>query len=217
MIKLVYSQEPPAYLYALIREGEGLKQDFKFAINDSRKIAISLSAFANTSGGTLLIGVKDNGKIAGVRSDEEFYMLEAAADLYTQPMPDIEVYEHEIDDKIVLEAKIFEAKQKGIMAKDAEGKYKAYVRIADENHLASPVHLALWQLQSENSSKKVVYTDKLQEALRIIKASGSIGLNPFCKEARLPRWECIKMLALLLHWELLECRLGEKGFEFDST
>ena len=27
--------------------------------------------FSNTDGGRLLIGVKDNGKIAGVRSDEE--------------------------------------------------------------------------------------------------------------------------------------------------
>ena len=58
------------YIRQLVSEGEHCHQDFKFEISDARKIARSLSAFANTEGGRLLIGVKDNGKIAGVRSDE---------------------------------------------------------------------------------------------------------------------------------------------------
>mgnify|MGYP000599236676 CR=1 FL=1 len=62
------------YIHALIAEGEHQQQDFKFEISDARKIAKTLSAFANTDGGRLLIGVKDNGKIAGVRSAEEKYM-----------------------------------------------------------------------------------------------------------------------------------------------
>ena len=66
------------YIHALIAEGEHQQQDFKFEISDARKIAKTLSAFANTDGGRLLIGVKDNGKIAGVRSEEEKYMIEAA-------------------------------------------------------------------------------------------------------------------------------------------
>ena len=73
------------YIHALIAEGEHQQQDFKFEISDARKIAKTLSAFANTNGGRLLIGVKDNGKIAGVRSEEEKYMIEAAAQLYCVP------------------------------------------------------------------------------------------------------------------------------------
>ena len=73
------------YIHALIAEGEHQQQDFKFEISDARKIAKTLSAFANTDGGRLLIGVKDNGKIAGVRSEEEKYMIEAAAQLYCIP------------------------------------------------------------------------------------------------------------------------------------
>jgi predicted HTH transcriptional regulator len=52
-------------LHKIISEGEHQTQDFKYAINDSKKIARSLAAFANTDGGRLLLGVKDNGKIAG--------------------------------------------------------------------------------------------------------------------------------------------------------
>ena len=56
------------YIHALIAEGEHQQQDFKFEISDARKIAKTLSAFSNTDGGRLLIGVKDNGKIAGRRA-----------------------------------------------------------------------------------------------------------------------------------------------------
>lgn len=73
------------HIQQLVSEGEHVHQDFKFAITDARKIAKSLSAFANTEGGRLLIGVKDNGKIAGIRSEEELYMIEAAATMYCKP------------------------------------------------------------------------------------------------------------------------------------
>ena len=63
----LYTMNSKDYIYKLIEEGEHQQQDFKFEISDARKIAKSLSAFSNTDGGRLLIGVKDNGKIAGVR------------------------------------------------------------------------------------------------------------------------------------------------------
>jgi predicted HTH transcriptional regulator len=71
------------FLKELIRGGENQRVDFKYCINDSRKIARTLSAFANTEGGILLLGVRDNGSIAGVNSDEEYYMIETAARIYT--------------------------------------------------------------------------------------------------------------------------------------
>ena len=64
----------------MIAEGEHQQQDFKTRIDDSRKIARTLVAFANADGGRLLIGVKDNGTVSGVRVDEELHMVEAAAE-----------------------------------------------------------------------------------------------------------------------------------------
>jgi predicted HTH transcriptional regulator len=69
-------------LHEYIKEGEHESQDFKFRIDDQKKIARTLSAFANTVGGRLLIGVKDNGKVVGVDPQEEFYMIEGAASLF---------------------------------------------------------------------------------------------------------------------------------------
>ena len=77
-VKPIHDKE---LLLEYIDEGEHVGQDFKYAISDSRKIARSISAFANNHGGRLLIGVKDNGAIAGVKSEEEFYMIEQAAQM----------------------------------------------------------------------------------------------------------------------------------------
>ena len=48
------------YLLSLIREGEHQQQDFKYRVADACKLAKSVSAFANTDGGRLLIGVRDD-------------------------------------------------------------------------------------------------------------------------------------------------------------
>ena len=49
------------YIQSLINEGEHQQQDFKYRVEDAVKLAKSVSAFANTDGGRLLIGVRDDG------------------------------------------------------------------------------------------------------------------------------------------------------------
>ena len=73
------------YLLGLIGEGEHQQQDFKYRVDDARKLAKSVSAFANTDGGRLLIGVRDDGFIAGVRKEGEIYVMHQAAYKYCQP------------------------------------------------------------------------------------------------------------------------------------
>ena len=80
-----------SYLKKLIANGENQQLDFKYCISDSRKIARTLSAFANTDGGRILIGVRDNGSIAGIKSDEEYYMVDTAVQLYCRPEIDFTI------------------------------------------------------------------------------------------------------------------------------
>ncbi|MEZ4998936.1 MAG: ATP-binding protein [Bacteroidales bacterium] len=85
------------YIHNLISGGEGVNLDFKYCISDPGKIARTLSAFSNTAGGKLLIGVRDNGSLAGVRSDEEYYMIDAAARLHCEPEVSIVTRTHTIN------------------------------------------------------------------------------------------------------------------------
>ena len=81
----------------LISQGEHLQQDFKYVISDARKIARTISAFANAAGGHLLIGVKDNGTIAGVRNEEDIFVVEQAAERYCRPPQHVEFAAYSID------------------------------------------------------------------------------------------------------------------------
>lgn len=192
------------YIQQLISEGEHVCQDFKFAISDARKIAKSLSAFANTQGGRLLVGVKDNGKIAGVRSEEEIYMIDAAASMYCQPPVQLENHIYKVEGKDVLEVRIAESDQKPICALDETGKAWAYVRIEDENILANPVHLNIWKHNRNDEKVIVTYSPREQELLTLLGQNGALTLNQCRKKTGMPRQELCRLLADFIRFDLIE-------------
>lgn len=134
------------YIQRLIDEGEHLHQDFKFAISDARKIARSISAFANNDGGHLLVGVKDNGVIAGVRSEEDIYVVEQAASMYCHPEQPIEVTAFKTNPgQIVYKVDIHPSEVRPVRVKEERGRLKAYFRVADENIAVPPLLLKAWE------------------------------------------------------------------------
>lgn len=135
----------------LIEEGEHEEQDFKFSISDSRKIARSISAFANNRGGRLLVGVKDNGNIAGIRSDEEFYMIEQAAEMYCRPAQKVDQTLYCIEGKYVLLVKICKSTVP-VLAQGDNRKWQPYYRIDDENIQVPPLVLRLWNTRKKKSA-----------------------------------------------------------------
>lgn len=202
------------YIHRLISEGEHVHQDFKFEISDARKIAKSISAFANTEGGRLLVGVKDNGKIAGVRSEEEIYMIEAAAQRYCQPPVDIHTYIYKVEGKDVLEAVIDESPQKPVYALDAKERKWAYIRIKDENILASPIHLNVWRHNRTEEKIVVTYTPREQEVLKLLEQHQPITLNQCQRLSRMNRKQITSLLADFIRFGLVEEVFHDHTFYF---
>ena len=196
-------QTDTQYIHHLVEEGEHCHQDFKFEISDARKIARSISAFANTGGGRLLVGVKDNGKIAGIRSEEEIYMIEAAATMYCQPQMEIETQTFIVEGRTVLKIEINEATAKPVYALDEENKPKAYIRIADENILATPVHLKVWQHSKKKEGALVSFTDKEQNLLDVLGEKGQLTLNQCCKLCKSSRKSMCNLLADFIRFGLV--------------
>jgi len=201
-----------SYITKRIEEGEHDQQDFKFAINDSRKIARSLVAFANTKGGRLLIGVKDNGKIAGVRTDEEYHMIEAAAQLYCKPEIAFERRDWTIDKRKVLEIIIPESTNKPCLAQNNEGKWKAYVRIDDENVLANVVMLQVWKKQKSTKGVKIKYSNAEKFLLSFLNQNKNISLNQFYKQASISRYRAVNIIADLIVVGLLDFDFQDNKF-----
>jgi predicted HTH transcriptional regulator len=173
------------YIQKLILQGEHQTQDFKYCISDSKKIARSLVAFANTDGGRLLIGVKDNGRIAGVRSEEEYYMVESAAKIYSNPPINFNTRQHTVDGKTILEVIIEPSAEKPHFAKDDDGKWWAYFRKNDENKLASKVMIEVWKAQNSTRGILINYSDDEKVLLDYLEKNEKISVSKYARIAHL--------------------------------
>jgi len=203
-----------AFLYRLIDEGEHQKQDFKFCINDSKKIAKSLVAFANTDGGRLLIGVKDNGRIAGIKSDEEFYMVESAAKIYSKPAITFLTKQWHVDGKTVLEIQIEPSSKKPHFAKDENGKWLAYIRNADENILAHKIQIEVWKKQNSKIGIHFSYSDDEKILIEYLKKNSSISFSKFIRIAHISRNKAEEILSNFVIMRVVNLSSGIDGTIF---
>lgn len=189
------------YIQDLILEGEHEQQDFKYQITDARKIARSIAAFANNSGGHLLIGVKDNGNIAGVRSDEEIYMIETAAQIYCRPEQQVSFKVYSINGKSVVKADIDEAREKPVEAPDDNGNWHVYYRVADENVLASRLHERIMSAEEstagDTDATTISYSEREQMLLDYLRTHGGITLDGYMKLAHISEESATKIVVAL--------------------
>ena len=198
------------YLQQLIRQGENQELDFKFGITDSKKIARTLAAFSNTGGGRLLIGVKDNGNISGVRSEEEYYMLEAAASMYCRPEVSFRVRKWEVNGKTVLEAIIPGVARKPVLAPDEHGTWRAFVRVGDQNLVAGRVLVKVWQKEKRRRGMNIPYTRSERLLLEYLGKHGAVTLPGFYRMATISREHAENILANLIVLGVLRMEIQEK-------
>lgn len=194
----------------LISLGESQTLEFKFELNSARRISETLSAFSNTNGGTLLIGVKDNGVPAGIRLEEEVHVLEAAADIYCKPALKLTMKRHDIAGKTILEVKVPEAVEKPILSEYEPDKSKAWLRINASNRLATPVHLRLWKFASKTPPpSEFTVSEKL--VLDLFVKRKWLSLNQVSKLSKLPRNKVIQSLADFMRWGIIHCEPEASG------
>lgn len=203
------------YIQQLISDGEHQQQDFKFEISDSRKIARSLTAFANTDGGRLLVGVKDNGAIAGVRSDEEIHMVEAAAQLYCQPEVSYTTKEWNIGGKLVLEITVPKSKQHKHKAPDKNNNYKIFVRVKDQNLLADSILLKVWKKQKSKIPVKIAFTEIEMQLLRYLDKNEQIDLEQFMTMSQIKKKKAEGILVDFILLDIIRLKLTEKQTWFE--
>jgi predicted HTH transcriptional regulator len=200
------------YLLSLIHEGEHQQQDFKYRVADACKLAKSVSAFANTDGGRLLIGVRDDGHLAGVRSEEEIYMMHQAAYKFCKPEASITFDTYHADGHTIVVATVPPSNRKPICAKDEEGNMRAYIRINDENIVASPVHLALWRESQRLQGAVITYDDDIRHLLDVMQ--GQNTLYQIVRLSHLPRRTVISLLSRLIRFGTVRWEYVNQQFVF---
>lgn len=203
-----------------ISKGEGLNLDFKHCINDSKKIARSLVAFANTEGGSLLIGVRDNGSVAGVSTDEEYYMIETASIVYCKPSVNFSHKNWIVNGKTVLEIIVAKSEERPHYAPDINNVYKAFVRKDDQNLVAPKVLIEVWKLQKKDvKGIKLIYDDVVEAIFGEIEENGYITKSHLVRLTGTRSFQADKLLTNLVLMDILNIEITEQftRFVFSET
>jgi hypothetical protein len=223
------------YLLSLISQGEHQQQDFKYRVQDAVKLARSVSAFANTEGGRLLIGVRDDGYLAGVRSEEEIYMMHQAAYRYCRPEASIKFDTYHVAAvpppasghpagkerglRTIVVATVPRSDRRPVRALDEEGHRRAYIRIADQNMMASPVHLQLWRDEQSPLGAAFTYGEAEHSLMAAMQPTADhqprwLTLGQIVRLAQLPRHQVVALLARFIRYGLAAWQLNGQQFVF---
>lgn len=201
----------------LIQQGEHQQQDFKHTIEDQKKIARTLVAFANTAGGRLLIGVKDNGKVVGINPEEEFHMIEGAAKLYCKPAIAFETKIWQEAFKLVLEVSIEANPLRHHKAQNEEGEWKTYIRRKDQTLLANKIILKVWNLERKGVQKPLEYGKEEQVFLSKFSTQEAFTLSKLYHMFDFPKQKIDHLLALFIHWNLIQMEFTNEGVFYKLT
>ncbi len=173
----------------LIKEGESEEVEFKESLSVKDEIGKSVSAFSNSNGRTILVGISDKGDIKGVEIgrktiEELTNYIKQNTDNHTYPI--VKVGKIEGKDIIVIEVR--ECYEKPVFFRG-----KAYKRIGKSNHLLSASEIrklvkessgSYWDEQickgadlDEIDAKKVEWFLKQKEMHRNISKNMKISFN----------------------------------------
>lgn len=192
------------YIQQLIKQGEHQELDFKFEISNSKKIAKTLSAFSNTDGGKLLVGVKDNGNISGIKSEEEIYMVNGAAELFCKPSIPLKIEPWEIKGKTILEVTVNKAVTRPIYAKDDSGIWRAWIRKYDQNFMANRILIKSWARQKRKKGTFLEMTVKEKIFLEHLNKHQKINFSKLRKITNSTRSQTENMLVNFLSLDIIQ-------------
>lgn len=177
-------------LSELILPGEGTQLEFKSTLSTPYRISRTLTAFANTSGGTLLIGVADDGKIVGVASEyQEMQKIEQATDFLVEPPITISYEARRQEGKTVLIIHVPESDEKPHTALNERGNRTIYVRQRDKS-----VPTTKLMLDVQTMDKQLLQTPMVKNLLAYLRKNDHISADKFAKLVNISAYRAGKLL-----------------------
>lgn len=208
----------PEALKRIIQQGESVSLEFKRRLNDPVKICKSLVAFANTFGGTLILGVDDNGYIFGIQ-DEKFPVEEILSFAKTHCFPVVECEKEliEIDGKYIC---LFIVPESDVKPHEYIGDNESrtvFIRVGNRSVQATPVQLALLSKEKKKSGVTLEYGDSERLLFDFLKAYGTISFEKYLDLSGLSEAEVIDKLSSLVTLGMIKSIITENGEYFTLT
>lgn len=185
-------------LKKLVAQGEGLQIEFKRKTTYPDKIVKEVVAFANTKGGKLIIGVDDDGTIAGLKHalEDEFVMKEAIAK-HCKPTVQYEMSKVLVSpNRFVLVFHIAPSEAKPVFQiyNFKTGSGRAYVRVADKSIQASREMRHILKGMSKGADTYLQYGENEQKLMRYLGEHPKINLATYSAIANISPQQASEVL-----------------------
>lgn len=198
-------------LKTLVARGEGASLEFKRKAAYPDKVVREMIAFANARGGILLVGVGDDGEIAGLKHPEDdSHVIQQALQKCLPRLPVTETFIPVGNSRHVIQYHIAESKTKPHYYFDGEKK-EAFIRVNDQSIRASREVREIARRSQAKKDIRFHYGEYEQLLMQYLDINAAITLNEFVKVSGLKKFYASKKLVLLVLANVLQITPHEKG------
>lgn len=202
-------------LKILVARGEGQELEFKRKASSGERIVRELIAFANTSGGTLLVGIGDDKTIPGLKypEDESIVILQALEHV----SPTLRVLETLISigqNRSVLQYVVEVSDDRPHFMTNEAGIREYFVRSGDKSIRASREMREIIKRRQRKRDIRFHYGEHEHFLMKHLESHNSITLNEFVTASGLKKSYASNKLILLVLANVLRIIPHEKGDQY---
>jgi Putative DNA-binding domain len=207
-----------AQLKRLVSQGEGCTLEFKRRATFPEKIMHEMIAFANTQGGILLLGIDDDGSLAGLKyPEDERHVIQQAL----KKVRPVLSYEETIipitSTRTVIRYDIPESKRKPHCIITPDNLKASYVRVDDKSIKASRELREIVKRKQRMKDIRFQYGEHEKFLMQYLDKKKVITLKEFVEVSGLNRMYASRKLILLVLANVLRITPHEKGDLYSSV
>lgn len=211
--EIIVETDAVRQLRRLVLEGEGLHLEFKRKSSSPEKLVRELIAFANTEGGTLLIGVDDDGNLPGIKyPDEEIHVVKEALAKHCKP-------ELTYNESVIPLSETRFIVRLDVPPRSGALHYffapgvarQTLVRASDMSIKASPEMEEILRRMARDKAVKFTFGDAEKKLMEYLEENKIINLAGYQKFSGLNSFKARRKLILLVLASVLKITATEKG------
>ena len=199
-------------LKILVSQGEGASLEFKRKATFPEKIVREMIAFANTKGGIVLLGVGDDGSLAGLKHPEDEVHVMKQALKKVRPSLQYKMTVIPIANaRTVIQYEIPESKRKPHYIVGESKTKQSFVRVEDKSIKASRELREIVRRKQQMKDIRFHYGEHEKFLMQYLDEKKTITLKEFVSLSGLNRLYASKKLVLLVLANVLKIIPHEKG------
>jgi predicted HTH transcriptional regulator len=199
-------------LKLLVSQGEGASLEFKRKATFPEKIVREMIAFANTKGGIVLLGIGDDGSLAGLKyPEDEMHVMKKALNKVRPALQYKMTIIPIASARTVIQYEIPESKRKPHYIVGESNSKESFVRVDDKSIKASRELREIVRRKQQMKDVRFHYGEHEKFLMQYLDEKKTITLKEFVKLSGLNRLYASRKLVLLVLANVLRIIPHEKG------